>query len=222
MILQLKQVQMVYPFGQYSVQALRGIDLEIEEKEFLAISGQSGSGKTTLLNIIGCLERPTAGQVFFDGADLAKMDESSLADLRAQKIGFVFQTFNLLPVLTAAENTEYALLNLGIPARERARMSQDALERVGLGKFADRRPDQLSGGQRQRVAIARALVKKPRLIVADEPTANLDSKTAGDIIDLLHELNRQDGLTVVIASHDGVVLNRAEKIVKMADGVRLA
>lgn len=220
-ILQLKSAHVDYRFGQLRVQAIKSFDLVLSEGNFIALSGPSGSGKTTLLNVMGLLERPTDGQVFFDGRNLEEADEASLAHLRAKKIGFVFQTFNLIPVLTALENVEYALLPLAVPSRERTRLARHALERVGLAEFWNRRPDQLSGGQRQRVAIARAIVKKPRLILADEPTANLDSRTAADILALLSDLNRAEGLTVAIASHDADVLNRVKDVVRIVDGVRV-
>lgn len=221
LVLQLTRAHVEYSFGRLRVQALKNFDLTLVEGDFVALSGPSGSGKTTLLNVMGLLERPTTGHVFFDGRNLEGLGESSRADLRAEKIGFVFQTFNLLPVLTALENVEYALLPLAVAASERARLALHALERVGLVELRDRRPDQLSGGQRQRVAIARAIVKKPRLILADEPTANLDSRTAAGILALLSDLNRTEGLTVAIASHDADVLSRVKDVVRIVDGVRV-
>lgn len=220
-ILQLKSVRVDYRFGQLWVQALKNFDLDLTEGDFVALSGSSGSGKTTLLNVMGLIERPTDGRIFFEGRDLAQADEAWLAHLRAEKIGFVFQTFNLIPVLTALENVEYALLPLAVPSHERTRLARHALDRVGLAELWSRRPDQLSGGQRQRVAIARAIVKKPRLILADEPTANLDSRTAADILALLSDLNRTEGLTVAIASHDVDVLSRVKEVVRIVDGVRV-
>ena len=218
-ILEARAVHKTFQLGTHRIEALKGVDLRVATKEFLAISGTSGSGKSTLLNLLGCLDLPSAGTVHFEGRDVSRLDEKSLAGLRAHKIGFVFQTFNLLPVLTALENVEYPLLKLDLTAAERESLSLRALERVGLGKVAHHRPAQLSGGQRQRVAIARALVKTPAVILADEPTANLDARTAADILDLMEDLNRADQVTFVFSSHDPAILSRARRVVHLADGV---
>lgn len=218
MIVQLENIHLNYMMGKHRVSALNGINLQVLEKDFLVLSGASGSGKSSLLNIIGCLNKPTSGKVLFNSLITEKMNENQLAKLRSQKIGFIFQTFNLLPVLTALENVEYALINHEYSAAQRFNASQTALERVGLKDFASHRPDQLSGGQRQRVAIARALVKKPQLILADEPTANLDIETSTQILSLMNELNTKDGLTFVIASHDPTVVALASKAFHISDG----
>ena len=204
--------------GSQNVQALRGVDLKYESGELLGISGSSGSGKTTLLNLIGCLDYPTLGNIYFDGANVSQLDRKKLTEFRAQKIGFIFQTFNLIPTLSAFENIEYPLVLLHLESKERARMVNEALDQVGLLSFSHHRPAQLSGGQRQRVAIARAIVKKPRLILADEPTANLDVKTAGEILDVMVELNRSSRTGFIFTSHDQLVLQRATRQVDLIDG----
>ncbi len=217
-IIEARAVHKTFQLGTHRIEALRGVDLQVSPGEFLAIAGTSGSGKSTLLNLLGCLDQPTSGSVHFEGKSVGSLDEKTLADLRARNIGFVFQTFNLLPVLTALENVEYALLRLEASPAERQKLSLRALERVGLGKFAQHRPAQLSGGQRQRVAIARALVKTPIVILADEPTANLDARTAADILNLMEDLNRTDRVTFVFSSHDPAILGRARRVVHLVDG----
>ena len=214
---QVVNVDKRYPLGETSVQALSGVNLTVERGEFLALSGPSGSGKTTLLNLIGALDTPTAGEVSILGRPLSGLSSSELADARAERIGFIFQSFNLIPVLTALENVEVALRLAGMEAdRERC---ESALKAVGLEKFMDRRPSQLSGGQQQRVAIARALVKEPDIVIADEPTANLDSKTGAAVLDLMRELNEKRGATFIFSTHDNMVLERASRIVRLLDGV---
>jgi len=199
------------------VPALRGVSLAVEPGEFMAVAGPSGSGKSTLLNLIGCLDSPSSGRVFVDGQDVQSLDDDALSDLRAHKIGFIFQTFNLIPVLSALENVEFPLLFRGgkHAGRERA---QRALEEVGLQDFARHRPDELSGGQRQRVAVARALVTDPVIVLADEPTANLDSRTGEAIIDLMLEINRRDGTTFIFSTHDPKVMQHARRVVRLHDG----
>jgi putative ABC transport system ATP-binding protein len=207
-----------FKLGNYDVHALKGLSLEVMPSAFLAISGSSGSGKTTLLNLIGCIDRPSEGRIFLENVDVSRMPELECARLRADKIGYIFQTFNLLPVLTATENVEYPLLLQKVPPRDRVFRTRLALEKVGLAPFAHHRPDQLSGGQRQRVAIARALVKLPSLILADEPTANLDGATAEDILRLMAELNASEKITFIFSSHDPQVLRRAKQVVHLQDG----
>jgi putative ABC transport system ATP-binding protein len=219
-IVQVKQVHKKFQMDAYEVHALKGVDLDVHPGEFLAISGSSGSGKTTLLNLIGCIDHPTVGHVFFEDQDVNLMDDRKAARLRAEKIGFVFQTFNLIPVLSALENVEYPLFFLNHSSKQRRELCNEALERVGLSRFVEHRPSQLSGGQRQRVAIARALVKRPALILADECTANLDAKTASEVIDLMEKLNTEDKITFVFSSHDPMVLKRAKRNVHLADGLR--
>lgn len=200
------------------VSALNQVSLRVEAGEFLAISGPSGSGKTTLLNLIGCIDQPTIGRVFVDGVDVTKMSQSLLARVRREKIGFVFQTFNLIPVFTAAENVEYPLLIGGVSSGERRTRVAEALASVGLSARAHHRPDLLSGGERQRVAVARAIVHRPSLVLADEPTANLDTHNATQLIDLMHGLNRRFGLTFIFSTHDARLLEHTDRIVRLCDG----
>lgn len=215
-ICELKDVSKTYGTGETAVHALRGVSLSIEAGEFTAFVGPSGSGKTTLLNQVGCLDKPSGGTVALDGTDIGALGERQLAALRASKIGFIFQSFNLIPVLTAAENVEIALQLAGESGGSgRAR---ELLGQVGLAGMEDRRPNQLSGGQQQRVAIARALVKKPTLVIADEPTANLDSKTGEQVLQLMRDLNRDLGVTFLFSTHDPKVMDHARRIVRLVDG----
>lgn len=208
-----------YMLGGQKVTALHDITLAFDEGVFLAIAGPSGSGKTTLLNIIGCIDSPTTGKVFIDDRDVTGLTRDALADLRARTIGFIFQTFNLFPVLTAAENVEYPLLQLPeVEKKERRKRVMRYLTMVGLEKYAHHTPNQLSGGQRQRVAIARALAIHPRIVLADEPTANLDSKTGESILALMKELNRQLGTTFIFSTHDRKVMSMADRLVRIEDG----
>lgn len=208
-----------YMMGKNELWALQGVSLQINNGEFVALAGASGSGKTTLLNLIGCLDVPTQGKILFSNQDTASLDDNSLSLLRGSSIGFIFQTFNLLPVLTALENVEYPLIRFKKNTDERKELALLALEKVGLRKHADHRPDQLSGGQRQRVAIARALIHSPKLIVADEPTANLDKKTSHEILQLLKDLNEKNGQAVVITSHDSSFLSTCSKVIELSDGM---
>ena len=201
--------------GEYAV---RGVSLEIDEGEMVAIVGTSGSGKTTLLNLIGGLDSPTAGSVRVDGRDIAGLKQGELADFRLHRIGFVFQAYNLLPVLSARENVEFVLQLQGVGAQERKAKALDALEAVGLAERADARPAQLSGGQQQRVAVARALVGEPAFILADEPTANLDSGSTGTLLDLMGALNRDKGATFLFSTHDPRVVARARRVITVEDG----
>lgn len=208
-----------YLLGEQTVTALDDITLSIEEGVFLAIAGPSGSGKTTLLNIIGCIDIPTRGKVYIDDVEVTGRSPDALADLRARTTGFIFQNFNLFPVLTAAENVEYPLLQLPEVSREerRKRVAQ-FLSVVGLEKYADNKPNQLSGGQRQRVAIAHALAIKPRIVLADEPTANLDSKTGSNILALMKDINRHFGTTFIFSTHDRRVMAMADRLIRIEDG----
>jgi len=210
-------VTKTYELGRTSVPALRGVSLEVEPGEFMAVAGPSGSGKSTLLNLMGCLDHPTSGKVFVEGKDVQSLDDDALSDLRAHKIGFIFQTFNLIPVLTALENVEFPLLFRGGNHGGRAR-ARRALSEVGLQDFGRHRPDELSGGQRQRVAVARALVTDPVIVLADEPTANLDSATGEAIIDLMLEINRRDGTTFIFSTHDPKVMQHARRVARLHDG----
>jgi putative ABC transport system ATP-binding protein len=200
------------------VSALSHATLRVTAGEFLAISGPSGSGKTTLLNLIGCIDQPTTGRILVDGVDTSTLKPSSMSSLRREKIGFVFQTFNLIPVFTAAENVEYPLLIQDVSSSERRQRVADALDSVGLSARANQRPDLLSGGERQRVAVARAIVHRPALVLADEPTANLDTHNATQLIDLMHGLNRRLGLTFIFSTHDARLLDHTERIVRLCDG----
>ena len=207
-----------YGQGASEVQALRGVSLTIEPGEFTVISGPSGSGKSTLLNLIGCLDTPTRGRVLLEGQDLSQLAGPALAQVRARRIGFIFQSFNLIPVLTACENVELALQLAGDVGADRRARAETALANVGLGDYLHRRPNQLSGGQQQRVAVARALVKQPALIIADEPTANLDSKIGTQILELMREMNASRGVTFLFSTHDPKVMERAKRIVTLTDG----
>lgn len=214
----LEGVEKVYRLGSVAVPALRGISLEISAGEFVAIMGPSGSGKSTLLHILGGLDRPTAGVLKFEGQDLLTMSDNKLAQLRNREIGFVFQQFYLLPRADALRNVALPLLYTGISRRERQRRTQVALERVGLGNRVHHRPDQLSGGERQRVAIARALVNDPAVILADEPTGNLDTQTGQEILALFRHLH-EEGRTIIIVTHEPYVAEQAQRVVHLRDGL---
>jgi putative ABC transport system ATP-binding protein len=217
-LVKLTDVSKTYRLGDVRVRALAAIDLTIEPGDFIALAGPSGSGKTTLLNLIGCIDKPETGRILIDSVDVTGVPLHRLASLRRDTLGFIFQTFNLIPVLTAYENVEYPLLLSGVPRRERAERVHRWLAQVGLANQVKQRPDQLSGGQRQRVAIARAMVANPKLVLADEPTANLDSDTAAHILDLLAELNAQTGVTFVYSTHYSALITRAERVVRLRDG----
>lgn len=218
-IVQVENVGKRYLLGEQEVQALTDINLAVEPGVFLAIAGPSGSGKSTLLNIIGCIDTPSSGRVLIDGREVSGQTPDQLADLRARTIGFIFQSFNLLPVLSAEENVEYPLLQLRELSRsERAERVQHYLAMVGLSKYATHRPNQLSGGQRQRVAIARALATHSKVVLADEPTANLDRKTGEGILQLMKEINRRSGTTFIFSTHDRRVMSMADRLVRIEDG----
>ena len=217
-LIQLERVKKTYDSGENAVQALCGIDLHIDRGEFVSIIGPSGSGKSTLMHILGCLDTPSEGRYFLDGQDVATLSARALAKIRNQKLGFVFQTFNLLPRATILKNAELPLLYAGIDGDERKKRAMEALERVGLGNRARHRPNELSGGQRQRVAIARALVNNPSLILADEPTGNLDQKTGGDIIRLFEEL-AAGGQTIILVTHDPGIAARTHRRIRIVDGL---
>ncbi|HHJ50850.1 MAG TPA: ABC transporter ATP-binding protein [Phaeodactylibacter sp.] len=217
-LIETRQLTKTYNPGAIPVHALRGVDLEIGEGEFTAIVGPSGSGKTTLLNIIGGLDSPTGGQVFIDGKDISTLSENQLIDFRRDHIGFVFQAYNLIPVLTARENVSFIMLLQNRPAAERRARALELLEAVGIGDKADMRPTQLSGGQQQRVAVARALASRPRFVLADEPTANLDSTSATRLLDIMARLNKEEGMTFVFSTHDQRVIERARRVVRLEDG----
>jgi putative ABC transport system ATP-binding protein len=218
-LVRIEKVTKRYRLGNEQVRALDEVNLSIEAGVFLAIAGPSGSGKSTLLNLIGCIDTPSSGRIYIDGQDVTGKTPDELAALRARTIGFIFQSFNLFPVLSTEENVEYPLLQFPeLTAQMRAIRVQQLLEQVGLRKQARQRPNQLSGGQRQRVAIARALATHPKLVLADEPTANLDHKTAAGILDLMKDFNRTLGTTFIFSTHDRKVMAKADRLVRIADG----
>ena len=207
-----------YRVGETRVEALKGVSLDLRRGEMVALTGPSGSGKSTLLNLCGLIDTPDAGSREVGGVAIDGMDEIGMTRLRREKIGFIFQGFNLVPVMTVFDNVEYPLLLLGVPTAERREKTRTALQRVGLENLAQRLPDALSGGQRQRVAIARALVKSPALVIADEPTANLDSTTARQIVDLLHQLSHERNASVVVATHDERMSSQCDRVLHLIDG----
>ena len=218
-IVELRGVIKDYPLGKVSVRALHGIDLTFDRGEFASIAGPSGSGKTTLLNLIGCVDVPSAGKVLMNGKSTGELSDRELTELRLFNLGFIFQSFNLVPVLTVAQNVELPLLlQHKMTGSERHTQVVAMLERVGLGKYVNHRPTELSGGQRQRVAIARALVTKPKLVLADEPTANLDSVTGNSILQLMRELNQAEGTTFLFSTHDAAVMKLASRVIRVHDG----
>ena len=218
MLVKAEGIYKIYYDHQVATEALRGIDFSMESGEFTAIFGPSGSGKTTLLNILGGLDHPSQGRVWLEDKELTSLKQGELSRLRLFKIGFVFQSYNLIPVLTALENVEYVLLLQRVPKKERIERAQRLLEELGLGDLIHKRPTEMSGGQQQRVAVARAIVHYPKLVLADEPTANLDSKTAGDLMDLMRRLNQERGITFLFSTHDKLVMERARRLVELRDG----
>ena len=217
-VLEARGVSKVYDTRGVETRALNGVDLRIREGEFTALSGPSGSGKTTLLNLFGALDEPSGGEVRLDGESLAELDAAALSRLRLHKLGFVFQAYNLIPVLTATENVEFVMVLQGVPAAERRARAGELLREVGLEGLGDKRPLEMSGGQQQRVAVARAIASRPRVVLADEPTANLDSETAGRLLDLMGRLNAEHGVTFLFSTHDPLVMQRARRNVRLRDG----
>jgi putative ABC transport system ATP-binding protein len=217
-VIEISSLYKDYNSGGIAVHALNGINLTVKRGEFTAIAGPSGSGKTTLLNIIGGIDRPGRGDVKLTGMDLNKMNAKELSDLRLRKIGFIFHAYNLIPVLSALENVEYILLLQGVSKSERRERAESILRDVGLEKEMNRRPAEISGGQQQRVAVARAIVSKPEIILADEPTANLDQKTGSALLDLMKLLNEESGTTFLFSTHDSMVMKRAERLINLSDG----
>lgn len=218
LVIEIEGVTKLYQMGEETIHALRGVSLKIHRNEYLAIMGPSGSGKSTLMNMLGCLDTPTAGRYEFSRKDVAVMEDDELAAIRNQEIGFVFQTFNLLPRSTALHNVELPLIYAGVPRDERLERARQALENVGLGQRMDHKPNELSGGQRQRVAIARALVNKPSIILADEPTGNLDSRTGEEIMALFEQLYAQ-GNTLIVVTHEEDIAQHSRRIVRLRDGL---
>ena len=208
----------IYPQEPDPVEAVRGISTEIETGDFVAMAGPSGSGKTTMLNMIGGLTRPSRGQIWIGDREITEMSDKDLAQLRLERIGFVFQSYNLLPVLTALENAEFTLLLSGIPKDERRKKVLELFNKIGLSGLEDRKPGKLSGGQQQRVAVARAVVANPALILADEPTANLDSKASADLLDVMERLNQDHGTTFLFSTHDPRVMERSRRLITLVDG----
>jgi putative ABC transport system ATP-binding protein len=217
-IIEIKGLHKVYDGKSLPVYAVNGIDLKIEAGEFTAIVGPSGSGKTTLLNIVGGLDEPTKGEVFIDGVKITGLSGKEKTDFRMKNIGFVFQAYNLIPVFTAKENVEFILHLQGKPKAERERRTKELLEAVGLGDRMDSRPNKLSGGQQQRVAVARALASKPKFILADEPTANLDTKSTDNLLEIMEKLNREENITFLFSTHDQRVVSKARRVITIQDG----
>lgn len=216
-MIEIHNLYKTYQINQIQIQALKNINLSIRKNEFVAIVGPSGSGKTTLMNMLGCLDTPTSGTYILDNVEVSSLTDDELAEIRNQKIGFVFQNFNLIQKLTAIENVELPLIYMGVKSSERLKRAKSALEKVGLGDRLHHKPNELSGGQQQRVAIARALINNPPIIFADEPTGNLDSKSGAEIMSLLKELHK-NGNTIVLITHDNEIANQADRIIRISDG----
>ena len=218
-LIEIRDITKIYRMGgDIEVHALRGVSLQVDAGELLSIMGPSGSGKSTMMNVLGCLDQPTSGEYYLDGVDVKKLTDNALAEIRNRKIGFVFQTFNLLPRATALQNVELPLLYRGISGRERRRQVTEALEMVGLADRIHHRPNELSGGEQQRVAIARALATRPDIILADDPTGNLDSRSGAELVAVLQRLNREMGITVVFVTHDPDIAAHTRRIVQLLDG----
>jgi putative ABC transport system ATP-binding protein len=218
-VLEFKNISKTFTADGLNFTAIKDINLSIKKGEFIGFSGKSGSGKTTLLNVAGLIDPPTSGDLYINGVNLKNINDQKLSSIRSKEIGFIFQTFNLLPLLSALENVEYPLMLLNIPEAEQKKRAMDALKKVGLEEFSHHRPSQLSGGQRQRVAIARAIVKNPTIILADEPTANLDTKTSDEIFTLLKNLQQDLNVTVMLCSHDNDLISKTHRQIKISDGV---
>ncbi|NOY05824.1 MAG: ABC transporter ATP-binding protein [Chlorobi bacterium] len=218
-IIEIQDVEKIYQDNGVPVHALRGITMNVERGEFLVIAGPSGSGKTTLLNVIGALDTPTRGKVYLEGEDLSTKSRNEIASIRLHKLGFVFQAYNLIPVLSALENIEFTMMLRGIPEKERHERAMALMEELDIAELANKRPHEMSGGQQQRVAVARAMVNDPSIILADEPTANLDTKTGANLLDLMQRMNEEKNLTFVFSSHDPQVIERAKRLLLLKDGL---
>jgi putative ABC transport system ATP-binding protein len=217
-LIRVENLEKVYQDNSVPVQALSGINLIVNKGEFLVIAGPSGSGKTTLLNLLGALDKPTVGKVYLENEDLSLKSKSELSSLRLNRMGFIFQAYNLIPVLTAMENIEFSMMLLGIPEKERRKKALELMDDLGIKELANKRPNEMSGGQQQRVAVARAMVNNPSIILADEPTANLDSNTGGLLLDLMQKMNVEKKITFIFSSHDKQVMDRASRLIILRDG----
>ena len=217
-ILRTENLYKIYDTNGISVTALRDVNIEINKGDFLVLAGPSGSGKTTLLNLLGSLDMPTKGKVYLDNEDMADKSRKELSDIRLHRMGFIFQAYNLIPVLTALENIEFPMMLLGLGEKQRRQKAIEIMKELGINELADKRPNQMSGGQQQRVAVARAIVNNPLVVLADEPTANLDTKTGGKLLDLMDKMNEEKNITFIFASHDPEVMMRAKRLVKIEDG----
>ena len=218
MIIEAIDVTKVYDTRGVETRALDGVTFGLEKGEFTALAGPSGSGKTTLLNLLGALDTPSSGKIQLDGVELSELSPSALSELRLRRLGFVFQAYNLIPVLTARENVEFVMELQGVPSKERRERADQVLTRVGLSGLESKRPLEMSGGQQQRVAVARAIASRPSIVLADEPTANLDSETAARLLELMEQLNREDGVTFLFSTHDPLVMEAARRVVRLRDG----
>lgn len=216
-LIEVKNVYKIYNPGENEVRALDGISVTIDHSEFVAIVGHSGSGKSTFMNMLGCLDTPTSGEYYLDGVNVAGMSDDELSDIRNKQIGFIFQGFNLIPSLSARENVELPLVYRAMPAAQRRQLAEEALNRVGMGHRMDHKPSELSGGQQQRVAIARAIAARPPIIMADEPTGNLDTRSGEDVMKILHELN-EEGRTIILITHDNDIARQATRAIRIIDG----
>ena len=218
-IIKAEKLDKIYQDNGVPVHAIRGIDLTINKGEYLVIAGPSGSGKTTLLNLLGALDKPTNGKIYFEKEDITIKERDELSSLRLRKLGFIFQAYNLIPVLSALENIEFSMMLLGVPEKEREARALNLMDELGIKELANKRPNEMSGGQQQRVAVARAIVNNPTVVLADEPTANLDSKTAGHLLDLMERMNEEKNITFIFSSHDKQVIERNKRLLILKDGV---
>ncbi|MBN1633807.1 MAG: ABC transporter ATP-binding protein [Ignavibacteria bacterium] len=218
-IIRAENLEKIYDNNGIPVNALKGINLIINKGEYIVIAGPSGSGKTTLLNLLGTLDKPTNGKIYFENEDISKKSRKELSEFRLKKFGFIFQAYNLIPVLTALENIEFSMILLGIDRNERRKRAIDLMEELGIKDMAYKKPNDMSGGQQQRVAAARAIINNPSIVLADEPTANLDSNTGANLMDMLKRLNKEKGITFIFSSHDNLVIERAERLLLLKDGM---